>query len=89
MTFQSLVGKIILAVNSAIPMLATLAMVLFFWGLVNYIYRSGDTKARAKGRELVVWGLVAMFVIMSLWGILRLLCVSFIGNGNCVATWQQ
>lgn len=88
MTFQTLVGNLIRLINSIIPLLVTLAIVLFFWGLINYIYRSGDKKGHSRGIEMLRWGLLAIFVLMSLWGILRLLCVAFIGNASCVAAWQ-
>jgi hypothetical protein len=51
----------------------TLAVVAFFWGIVEYIWgkRKGDPKAVNTGGMFMVWGLVALFVMFSVWGIVR------------------
>lgn len=50
---------------------ATAAMVAFFFGLVQYIWgaREGDATKIAKGNQFILWSLVALFVMFSVWGI--------------------
>lgn len=69
-SFAGFVNDLIGVFNTLIPMLITLALLIFFVGLVQYIYQSDSAMGRAKGIEFIKWGLVAMFVLMSLWGIL-------------------
>jgi hypothetical protein len=45
------------------------ALVVFFWGLVKFIAHSGDDDGVEEGRRLMVWGVVAFFVLVSIWGI--------------------
>ncbi len=52
-----------------------LALVFFFWGMGQFILHSGDQKARDEGKQKMVWGVVALFVMFSIMGILW-----FIGN---------
>jgi hypothetical protein len=55
-----------------IPVIASLALLVFFWGLVKFIFRvGGDEKAVGDGKKLMIWGLVALFIMVSIWGILR------------------
>ncbi len=70
MSFAALVGKFIGLINTIIPLLVAIALVFFFIGLVRFIYESSDSHGHAEGKELIVWGLVAMFVLVSVWGIL-------------------
>lgn len=63
-----------------VGLLGALALVIFFWGLVQYIYRSGDAHAHAEGRERMVWSLIAIFVLFSVWGILQLMSISLFGG---------
>jgi cbb3-type cytochrome oxidase subunit 3 len=71
-TFAGFIGNIIGVIDALIPLLISVAMVIFFVGLIQYIYNSGDAHGHGKSKELILWGLVALFVLMSLWGILDL-----------------
>ncbi len=53
-----------------VPILLGLAVLTFFWGLVKFINQAGDEKAVEEGRSLMVWGMIAIFVMVALWGIL-------------------
>lgn len=78
MTFASLVGTLVGLINNIVVMLAGVAMVVFFAGVVQYIYRSPSPKAKTYGRDMIVYGLTALFVMASLWGIISLLQQSFL-----------
>ena len=56
--------------NSLIPLMIALALVGFFCGLVQYIINQGDN--HDKGKSVMIAGLVALFVMVSVWGIIRL-----------------
>lgn len=78
MTFKALVGQLIGLINIIIPVLAAAALALFFVGVVRFIYNTSE-HGRIGDKQLIVWGLVAIFVLFSLWGIVRLLTRSFLG----------
>ena len=52
-----------------IPIAFSCALIFFFWGVAQYIRSAGSEKE--EGRKIMVWGVVAMFVISSVWGIVR------------------
>ncbi|MDE1924718.1 MAG: hypothetical protein KGH79_00870 [Patescibacteria group bacterium] len=79
-TFASIVESVILLINLLLGVLAALAIVVFFYGLVLYVYKSGDAHAHEEGRERIVWSLIALFALFSIWGILALLQISFFGG---------
>ena len=60
-------------IQTVIPVVAGLALLIFFWGLFKFIFRvdSGDEKAVGEGKNLMIWGLIALFIMVSVWGILR------------------
>ena len=71
---QVSVGKLINSVTKLVllfvPILLGLAVLTFFWGLVKFINHAGDEKAVEEGRSLMVWGMIAIFVMVALWAIL-------------------
>lgn len=54
-------------VDTLIPLAFMLAMALFFWGIARYIWSEGQGKA--EGKQIMIWGVVAIFVMSSIWGI--------------------
>jgi hypothetical protein len=62
---------------SAIAFIAMLAF--FFWGLAKFIWGGAEDKAVAK--NMLIWGVVALFVASSIWGIVYVLRDTF-GVGN-------
>ncbi len=65
----TLLGSIGGLVSSAVPILIGLAMVAFFWGLVKYV--KGVGKDHEAGKNVMIAGLVALFVMVSVWGIIQ------------------
>ncbi len=55
-------------INQIIPVMIGIALVVFFWGLIVYIANRGQK----SGRDTMIAGLVALFIMVSVWGILRL-----------------
>ena len=58
-------------VNLLEPVVYGLALIYFVWGIGQFILNSGEQKARDEGKQKMIWGVVAMFVIFSIMGILR------------------
>jgi hypothetical protein len=54
-----------------VPLAFTLALVFFFWGVAQYILKSGSEKD--EGKKIMVWGVIALFVMSSVWGIVSML----------------
>jgi len=79
---QGLIGLLTDLLNMVIPLLIALAFVAFLWGLANFILKSDDEKERANGRRLMLWGLIALFVMVSAWAIVGILENTFFGGGG-------
>lgn len=66
-------------IAAIIPVIAGMTLLVFFWGLAKFIARvgGGDEKAVAEGKSLMIWGVLGLFVMMSIWGILSFLTNEF------------
>ena len=72
MTFAELVKNIYNLISNGIAVLIGIGLVIFLWGMVLYVYRAGSLKAQNSGKDIMTWGLLALFVMVSVWGILGL-----------------
>lgn len=58
-------------INPLLAVLTGLALAAFLWGLAKFIYRAGgDEKAVEEGKRVMKWGILALFIMISIWGII-------------------
>ncbi|MCC2630675.1 MAG: hypothetical protein K0S38_484 [Candidatus Paceibacter sp.] len=73
----ALVNTLTNAANSLIPFFLAIAVVVFIYGVIKYILATGaEDKAAARG--YIIYGIIGIAVIISLFGLIRLL-QSFFG----------
>ena len=73
----SILGVINGLIKTATPIVVALALLGFFWGLAIYIFNAGNTKEQAKGRSIMIWGILALFIMLSVFGIVGALQSTF------------
>jgi hypothetical protein len=61
--FGNIIGKLM-------PILFILGIVYFFWGLVKFIMGAGDAKKVAEGRGIMIYGIIALAVMASVYGLI-------------------
>ncbi len=66
------IGKLI---DIALPIVVALGLLAFFFGLAKFIFNAGDEEARKQARGIMIWGIVALFVMVAVWGL-----VKFVGD---------
>ena len=52
-----------------------LAIVAFFYGLVKFIANADDAAEREKGKNMMLWGMISLVVLVSMWAIVRFILV--------------
>ena len=57
-------------INFLIPLMLSLAVLVFFWGLVKYIANASDEAAKESGKTLMIWGMVAIFIMVAFWSVI-------------------
>lgn len=62
---------------SVIPLIFALAVVMFVWGVVQYVINSDEEAKKAKGRQFMIWGIIALAVMLSVWGLVKILGNTF------------
>ena len=69
--------------------LVGIAIIIYFFGIVRNLFAtsSGDAKSSDTLRNNLLLGLLGLFVIFSIWGIIRLLGTSLFGTNNLNSLW--
>lgn len=56
-----------------IPIIMSFGMLAFLWGVAQYIRKGSDPKEREQGRQFMLWGIIGLAVMASVWGLVRIL----------------
>ena len=64
-------------VNPLILLLIASATVYFLWGLVMFLANAEESAERAEGKQKIVYGLIGLFIMVAVFGIIRLVLNTF------------
>jgi len=77
-TFASWVNDIVGTVGAAaVRLIFSLAFAYFLWGVLQYVLSSGDETKKKDGKQVMIWGLVGLAVMFSVYAIVRILGNTF------------
>jgi hypothetical protein len=72
---------------SLIPLLGAVAFLVFVWGVARFIKSSGSEKEIKDSKNLLIWGVVGLFILVTIWGIISFMKNEF-GFGSDVGIPQ-
>ncbi|MGB3922275.1 MAG: hypothetical protein WBL19_03355 [Minisyncoccia bacterium] len=62
-----------LILNPLIILVFAIALVIFLWGIVQFIASQTADEERETGKRKIFWGLFGMFIMISAYGLIRLI----------------
>jgi len=71
-TIGQLIRSALNVLNLLVPFVIGLALVLFLYGVVRYAL-AGSAEDKSSARKVMLWGIIALFVMVSVWGLVNLL----------------
>ncbi len=81
-TVGSILTRIQDTLNVIIPILMILATVVFLWGVIMYVLAAGDADKVKMAKAYILWGLIALFAMVAVWGLVKALVTTFSVGGE-------
>ena len=78
--FRSLVAMFIDMIKTLVPLIVGLTPLYFIWGIFQLV-RSNSEDARKEAIGVITYGIVSLFVMISVWGLVSILTSTFFGGG--------
>src|SRR3990167_2068068 len=66
-----------LIIDPTILLVFTAGFLLFLWGLVVFVFNLGEGGENTEGKQHMLWGIVGMLVMVSVFGIIALINNTF------------
>lgn len=63
--------------GTIIPILMVVATIVFLWGIVMYITAAGDEKKAATAKTYITSGIIGLFFMVAIWGIVSAVVSTF------------
>lgn len=76
-TIQNILTTVHNIVDIFIPLLMTIAIAVFLYGIVLYISSGGDAEKEKTARGYIIYGIIGLFVLVAFWGLVTVLANTF------------
>ncbi len=78
MDISNFLNKVNVAIiNPLIILVFAIAVLVFFFGIFQFIYSTGESAERDKGKKKILYGLIGMFIMFSAYGLIRIVLGTF------------
>lgn len=75
--FGDFISMILGFISYLIPLLIAIGLLVFLWGMAKFILHAEEDEKREEGRQLMMWGAIGLFVMVSFWGLTKILLGTF------------
>jgi len=72
----NLLNQVQVIISAIIPVLIGLALLAFMFGVLKYIFGKKE-----EGKTTMLWGIVALFVMTSVWGLVSIVRTTIVPDG--------
>jgi uncharacterized membrane protein YidH (DUF202 family) len=76
-TLRTFAGNIVNLLNASTALIIAIAVLVFVVGIVRFVIMSDDEKGRSEGKQMMVWGSIAIFVMVAVWGLVDIIRTTF------------
>jgi uncharacterized membrane protein YidH (DUF202 family) len=74
----SIIDKIVeIIINPILVLLFAAGLVMFMWGLLQFMRNVENAAEHSEGKQHMLWGVIGMFVMFSVYAILRVGLATF------------
>lgn len=81
LNFCSVVSYFLGMMEAVIPILFSIAVIFFVWGVFRYVIAEGEDKQ--VGKNVMIYGIIGLFVMVSVWGLVNVVYNTFgLDNNN-------
>jgi hypothetical protein len=74
-------------VSNFIPVLLIVAVVTFLAGVVRFVGAGDNEEKRSSGRQVMIYGIIVLFVMVSLWGFVGIISKTFLGENKDIPNY--
>lgn len=72
-----------LLLQRAVPIIVAIAIVVFLFGVLRFVFNAGNDEKRTEGRKFMIYAIIGIVVMVSVWGLVYFVQNTFgLSNNN-------
>lgn len=75
--FADLVTSLIKYTDAITYVLVSVAVIVFLYGMLRLIASAGNEQKKGEGKKIILYGILGIFIMVSLWGIIHVIDQTF------------
>ena len=79
---------VVVVLNYIVAILVALAVFWVIWGAFQFVLASGDEEKRKEGKNKILYGIIGIFIMLSVYGLVNILVGTFKLSTNNVSVPQ-
>ena len=83
-TIEGIISKVKDVLLKVVSLLIIVGTVVFMWGIIRYISAGDDETKVEEGRNLIIFGLIGLAVMVSVWGLVKIIADTFGIGGESI-----
>lgn len=88
-TYSELVDQLVTLMGNGVTFLVALAIAIYVYGMTTNINEFGNESNPEKKKALFFWGIIIIFVMVSIWGIIRIVGNTLFNDQSAPSQQQQ
>jgi membrane associated rhomboid family serine protease len=76
-SFRDLLQTFIVIMGNVMSLLYAAAIAGFFFGVMTFVLNGNDEKKRTEGKKWMAWTIFALFIMLTVWGLVGVLVGTF------------
>jgi uncharacterized membrane protein YidH (DUF202 family) len=76
-----LIDQVQILISRLVPVVIGLALLLFLFGVLRYLIGK-NAEDKEAARNYMIWGIIALFVMVSVWGLVQILSDTIFGTSG-------
>lgn len=83
-TFKEAVGSVLTLGGLLMPLLFSIALAWFIWGIIDFIRSADNPEQRKKGKQRILWSILALTAMVGYLGFTSIFTQTFFGENATV-----
>ncbi len=79
--FREVISLILDVINQLVRLVVVLALLFFLYNIFRMVFAGGNEESRKEAKTFMVYGIIALFVMVSVWGLVNILTSTLFGAG--------
>jgi hypothetical protein len=72
-----------------IPILVLVGLITFLVGVVKFVRGGDNEETRKAGRDVMIYGIIILFIMVSFWGFVGILSETFFGEDTAMPNYLR